>query len=298
MSTKSLWGMYDGEPFMENPHLGVLAMPANPKRYRKRIAKGRYEYDYVPKGKTSRKGMKMAVRRRKRAMPAGLKRYWATHRRKGAKSAPARRRRSTRRRKNWISPGMVVAANPRRRRRSMYLKGARRNPHHRRRHRNPAILGFQLPAIKSVVFAGIGFAGPSLLSGFLSQMVPSVMSQASSMGIAGKYLVKVGSVLGLTYLTRRFVGSNEANMVLIGGGVNVGLSLMNDFAPGFLPANPLGMYVPNRGMRAYVPNRGMQGMRALPTPSTQMLNRGSVIPTAAPFRSFSKFGVAQRLMRY
>ncbi len=265
---KTLWGMYDGEPFMENPHLGLLTT-VNPHK----------------------KGKKMAAKRRRRkgVMPAGLKRYWAA--RRGRKNAPARKRRSTRRRRNWLSPGMVVAANPHRRRRSRARSANPKRRHHRR-HRNPAFMGLTIPPIKSVVFAGIGFAGPAFVSGFVSTTFPSVMTQLTSMGLLGKYILKVGSILGLTMLTKRFVGVNEGNMVLIGGGVNVALSAVNDFAPGILPANPLGMYVPNRTMAAYVPNRGMRGLNSAPAVQR--------IPSAAPFRNLngSKFGVASRLMRY
>jgi hypothetical protein len=217
----------------------------------------------------------MAVRRRKRT----------THRRRGRKRAAPRvhRRRNVSRRKyrtrsprrrNWAVSGMVSPINPRRRRRGRRMSNPRR--HHRRR-RNPGFLsggiaGFPL---KSVLFTGIGFAGPSMVSGFLNSTFPSVMQTTTNLGIAGKYLVKIGSVLGLAWLTRRFVGSNEAHMVMIGGGANVALSLVNDFAPGILPANPLGMYLPtvfptmqqSAGMRAYVPMRGMRGVTSLNTPA-------------------------------
>lgn len=157
-------------------------------------------------------------------------------------------------------------------------------------------MGFAFPSVKSVAFAGLGFVGPTMITGLLTQVAPSIMMQASGFGIAGKYLVKIGSALGLHWAVKRFVGSNEAQMVLIGGGINVGLTLIQDFAPGLLPPNPMSMYVPTRrtlsGVSSYVPVRtGMQGL-ALNVPQ-----RGA-IPSAAPFRSFSKFGTAQRYMRY
>jgi hypothetical protein len=122
------------------------------------------------------------------------------------------------------------------------------------------------------------------------------------MGIAGKYLVKIGSVLGLAWLTRRFVGSNEANMVLIGGATNVALTAVNDFAPGFLPANPLATYVPT--MQAYVPTN-MQGMRGLKGLQGGLAARPKFIsaafqPTAngAPGRNGAYGGIAARFLRY
>lgn len=275
-----LWGMYDGEPFMENPRLGILSV-LNPHR----------------RGK-SKKGKKMARKRsRKGRMPAGLRRYWATHRR-GKKANPRRRRRA---RKNWVSPGIVAAANPRRRhhRRRHHYKMNRRRHHYRR---NPAFLGLDIPPIKTVIFAGVGFAGPSFVQGFLTQMAPSLVQQVTSFGIIGKYAMKIGLIAGISYVTRRFVGSSEANAVAIGGGLNVAMSLVNDFAPGFLPANPLSMYIPTapglRGMQAYVPTR--PGLRAVPG-ATHRAMATTAIPTPAPFRKLhtsGPFGSALRYQRY
>jgi hypothetical protein len=276
---KPLWDVFDGEPFMENPQLGILSLGNRPKRKRK-------------------KGVKMAVRRRKRRVTRRRGRRHAAprvHRRVRRRAAPRRRRR-----RNWAVPGVVTAINPRRRRRrSRRMSNPRR---HSRRRRNPGFLSGGIAGfpIKSVVFAGIGFAGPSLVSGFLNSTVPSIMQQTTNLGIAGKYLVKIGSVLGLAWLTRRFVGSNEAHMVMIGGGANVALSLVNDFAPGILPANPLGMYLPTvfppagarGGMNAYVGLRGMRG--------GSPLNTAAAFPkmTAVGANSPAYGGVAARFKRY
>jgi hypothetical protein len=212
-----------------------------------------------------------------------------------------------------VAGSVIPAVNPRRRRRS-----ARRNRvHHRRRHarRNPAFLGFQLPGFKSVLFAGVGFAGPALVSGFLTTTFPTVMQQTTNLGIAGKYLVKIGSVLGLAWLTRRFVGSNEASMVMIGGGVNIALTAVNDFAPGFLPANPLSTYIPTSpvgmpgmGMGAYVGlngqpalsgMRGMRGMRGLNAPYFPMGTAASFGTTyGSAGRAGGYAGTAARYLRY
>jgi hypothetical protein len=279
VKNKPLWDVFDGEPFMENPQLGILGL--NPKRKR---------------------GSKMAVRRRRRVHRRGRKsttRRTKRHVSVSVKANPRRRRRS-RRRSNWLVSGAVSPfTNPRRRHR----RSARKNRvHHRRRHarRNPAFMGFSLPPLKSVLFAGVGFAGPSMVSGFLSSTFPSIMSQTTSMGVAGKYLVKIGSVLGLAWLTRRFVGSNEANMVMVGGAANVALSLANDFAPGFLPANPLSAYVPTSmagmaGMKSYVGLKGLRGglQAPLAVGAGLVMNRA-----AAVSRNGSYGGVAQRYFRY
>jgi hypothetical protein len=246
----------------------------------------------------------MAVRRRRRKMTAKQLKYFGKGRKR---AAPRRRRRATaaprrraRRRRNWAVSGSVIPMNPPRRRRSRRHANPRRR-HHRRR--NPGLFsGFGMPPIKSVVFAGIGFAGPSIVSGFLTSTFPTVMQSTTSLGIAGKYLVKIGSIMGLSWLTRRFVGSNEAHMVMVGGGANIVLSLVNDFAPnnGLIPANPLGMYLPNifptmqtqAGMRSYV---GLKGLAA-----------GRPLTSAAAFPTYSAVGrqspayggVAARFKRY
>jgi hypothetical protein len=233
----------------------------------------------------------MAARKRRRVHRRGRKRSAA--RRPRVRVSVNRPRR--RRRRNWAVAGPVIPMNPRRRRRSH-----RRTRVHHRRRSNPFFSG--MPPIKSIAFGAIGFAGPSFVSGFLSSTFPTVMQQTTSLGIAGKYLVKIGSILGLSWLTRRFVGSSEAQMVMIGGGANVALSLVQDFAPGLLPANPLGMYLPtvfppmanapSRAMSAYVPLRGLRAGRpitsaaAFPTTSSTGMLSPAYGGVAARFKRF------------
>jgi hypothetical protein len=244
----------------------------------------------------------MAVRRRRRKMTAKQLKYFgkgrkraAPRRRRRVSTTPHRRR--SRRRRNWAVAGSVVPMNPPRRR-----SRRRANPHRRHhRRRNPGLFSMAgIPPVKSVLFAGLGFAGPSLVSGFLISTFPSIMQQTTNLGVAGKYIVKIGSILGLSWLTRRFVGSNEAHMVMIGGGANIALSLVNDFAPGMLPANPLGMYLPTifptmqqqAGMRSYVPLRGLAAGRPLTS--------AAAFPTysAVGRQSPAYGGVAARFKRF
>lgn len=276
---KRLWDYYDGEPFMQNPRLGILALGNKPRK--------------------RRKGKKMARKRKGMRQPAALRRYWAKHKHKGKKSNPPRRRR--RMRKNWVNTGAVSAVNPRRRR---HRKNAPRR-HHRRHRRNPSVMGFHIPPVRTVAFGALGFASPPLVQGFLTSLAPSVMQTAMSAGMVGKYAVKVGSVALTSWLVRRFVSVGDGNAVAIGGAINVGLSLVNDFAPGFLPANPLSMYVPVRpGVRAYVPVR--PGLRAVsPRGGTVVAAHGISnhpgLPSAAPFRNLQTsgpFGSALRYQRY
>lgn len=213
---KRLWNYFNGEPFLVNPHLAVLS--PNPK-----------------KGKS-----KMAARKRR---------------------VVRRTRRSTRRRaRRNPYPVAGIALNPRRRRRTKrstagrrrraYARNPRRIVRRRRRsgfRRNPAFLGISLPPLQSVIFAGVGFIAPPVVEGFLSQWLPAEIQTST----IGKYAIKIGSVLGLSFLVKQVMGAEQAKMVAIGGGAYVIHSAINDFAPGILPAG-MGAYVPSNGMGAYV----------------------------------------------
>jgi hypothetical protein len=258
---------------MQNPRLGILALGNKPK-----------------------KGRKMARRKHKgMRQPAALRRYWATHKHKGHKKSTSRRRR--RARKNWTNSGAMVPINRPRRRKHTHA-----NPHRRRRHHpNPALLGLYIPPVRTVAFGALGFASPPLVQGFLTSIAPSIMQTAMSAGLVGKYAVKVASVALTSWAVSRFVSRGDGNAVAIGGAINLGLSLVNDFAPGFLPANPLSAYVPVRaGLHAYVPNR--PGLRAVP----QIAPRGPIqqgrghMPagTAANVGASPMWGPALRYQRY
>ena len=280
-NSNRLWDFYDGEPFMENPYLGILG--GNPKR-RKR-------------------GKKMAVRRRRRT-----RRVHRKGRKHNVRRMPNRRRRSAprrRRRNPWTVAGSVVpmVANPRRKRRITHARRRRRSV---RRHRNP--FGLSIPPMKSVAFAGVGFIGPSIVSSVLTSSVPSLMTTVTGMGLIGKYVIRIGSVLGLSWLVKRFVGVNEGNMVLIGGGVNVALTLVNDFAPSLLPANPLAMYVPTvfppmmqqpGSFRQYVPlNQARPGMRGLSAIPPRQIRSAAAFPVQAGSHGGSYGGVPARFKRF
>lgn len=236
MASKTLWDFYDGEPFMENPMLGIIG------------------------GTNPRKGKKMAVRRKRRNTRTRTRNR--VHHRKHSPPRAKRRSNPKRRRRNWLSPGMVVPANPHHRRRRARSANPKRR-HHRRRH-NPAFMGIGIPPIKTIMYAGLGFVGPSFISSTLTTAAPSLMSSITSLGITGKYIMKIGSVALLTWAAKKFGGPAAATSVAIGGGVNIAVSLVNDFVPGILPANPLSMYLPTApGMKAYVPMSGLQGVRGV-----------------------------------
>jgi hypothetical protein len=217
----------DGERWLINPLLSV----ANPRK---------------------RRVKKMAVRRRKarrNRMPAGLRRYWAKHRRNPRKASTHRRRRRhvmanprrrRRARRNYTSAGMV-AMNPRRRRHY------RRNKvHHRRRaRRNPSfggnLFGITIPPLIDIAAIGTGLV-----------VAPMVANYAWNNFIAGTSIgtskwayiaVEAASVGATGYVAKRFISPKFGNMLLVGGFVKVAMDLVNTLAPSLIPstAAPTGL---------------------------------------------------------
>ena len=121
----------------------------------------------------------MAKRRRRRSMPAGLRRYWASHRR-GRRSNPRRRRRN---RSHAIVRYRMRSAPMRR-----YRRRRRSNPRRYRRHRNP-----------SAMFSGIGtkdlmwMGGGALVNGIACRAIPQMVPFLSgyNTGLTG-YALNVG----------------------------------------------------------------------------------------------------------
>jgi hypothetical protein len=97
--------------------------------------------------------------------------------------------------------------------------------------RNPSIMGFQLPPLQSVLYVGVGLAGTPMAEGFISGFLPASITTST----IGKYAVKIGTVLGLTFLVKAIMGNEPAKMVGIGGGAYVLLSAVKQFAPGMIP---------------------------------------------------------------
>lgn len=152
------------------------------------------------------------------------------------------RRRRTRR-NPWPMAGAVV--NPRRKRRGR--KGTHRK-HRKHYRRNPAILGLTLPPLESVLYAGAGFILTPMVEGFANKILPvSITSTA-----IGKYAVRLGSVLALSYAARMVIGRSQANMVTIGGGAYVLTTAIGEFAPDLKKALGLGTYQDaTQGLSAY-----------------------------------------------
>lgn len=134
-------------------------------------------------------------------------------------------------------------------------------------------MGVSLPPLNKVLFAGIGFFAPPVVEGFLGQFLPTSLTTST----IGKYATRILSVIGLSYAVRKFVGTEEGNMVAIGGGVYVVSSALREFAPGVVPG--LGSYVPARSsMGAYVPATNVTAMpiassAQLPVATVSRFNR-------------------------
>ena len=213
---KRLWDVVDGEPFMINPRIGLLN----------------------PKG-----GSRMRKRSRKRRVSTGKRR------------SPARRRRA--RRNPWPVGGIVTAANPRRRKRSRVHRVGRKRSVRRRKgfRRNPAslsLMGFRVPPLNQILFAGVGFVAPPMVEGFIAGFLPASMQPSSDNKVA-TYAIRIASVVALTLGVRQLVGSEEARMTAIGGSVYIASQAIRDFAPAIATQIGLNAYVPSTsGFGEYV----------------------------------------------
>jgi hypothetical protein len=221
-------------------------------------------------------------RRRKNAMPAALKRYWATHRHGSKRKANPHRRH---RRRNVMVPAWARAVNPHRRR------ARRRNPmHHARRHvfrrhrRNPiAGLGGIVTLLKDAAIQSLGGVAVDYVYGYVNGMLPASMKRVpGTIGVGDAVKVVFTSLVG-TMLARPTRGLSRA--AAIG-------SLNNDFRTlivANLPATitqQLAWYQPAPvvdGTRWTGPNRGRM-VRQSPLLSGRMgaFVRGSPTLSGAP----------------
>lgn len=178
-----------------------------------------------PKRSRRRRSIRKA---RKRAMPAGLRAYWAKKRAGNASRHSAgggqhmarkrkhhRRRRTVRRRRtirHRSNPVMLFGA-PRKRRSSR--RHHRRVSNHRRRRSNPSLRELTSGSMVSMVGGGaIGFFG----SRMLPQNLPFLSTYNS--GITG-YLLNAGSGLGISYLLSKFWNRQAGVGALVGTAVAV-----------------------------------------------------------------------------
>lgn len=244
MAKTSLWNFYDGEPFMENPHLAIVGNP--------------FKVGSVVERKRS--GFKKIGQKKGRKVMA--------YRKRRGRKATSRRRRA---RRNPF-PVAGIAVNPRRRRRRTYTmrrnkRGvyAATNPRRRKRYgrrrarRNPAVLGVMLPPIQMIAWGAAGFLAPPMVEAQLNKFLPAEITGNT----LGRYAVKIGSVIGLTWLTKAVLGTKEAFPVALGGSLYVVVSAVNEFAPQLVT-------VPAPGVSAY--RTGM--IRGVDAYRTGMINVG------------------------
>lgn len=214
------------------------------------------------------------AKRRRRRMPAGLRRYWAAHRRS---HNPHRRHR----RRNY-------RFGSRRRNRVVYMH-ARRSYRHRRH--NPFL---SVPVGELVALTGwavVGMAG--------TRIIPQMVLPSQNSGIMG-YGLNAVTAVGLSWLGGKFGGTRAAQGILIGGMVGLATRILTDMLGGTLAGAwglsgdldfDLGFYIPNSfavpttGQGPYLLNPGITGapMQAggVPTPMPVAIAPGSGQAAAA-----------------
>lgn len=198
-------------------------------------------------------------------MPAGLRRYWATHRR-------GNRSHRRRRRHNPFRLG-------RRRNRVVYIHARR---HHYRRH-NPLL---SVPMGDLVALTGWAVAG---MAG--TRIIPQMVLPNYNSGIAG-YGLNFVTAVGLSWLGGKFGGTKAAQGLLVGGMVGLATRILTDML-GSTQAGAwglsgdldfdLGFYIPNTfsvpttGQGPFLLNPGVYGapMQAGGVP-------GGMTPAIAP----------------
>lgn len=225
MAKTSLWNYFDGEPFMENPHLAIVGNPFKVGSVIERKSSGFKKIGQKKGRKTMayRKRGRKATSRRRRArrnpFPVAGIAVNPRRRRRRAKTYTMRRNKR----------GVYAASNPRRRR------GGRR-----RARRNPAVLGVTLPPIQMIAWGAAGFLAPPMVENQINKFLPAEITGNT----LGRYAVKIGSVIGLTWLTKAVLGVREAFPVALGGSLYVVVSAVNEFAPQLITA-------PSPGVSAY-----------------------------------------------
>jgi hypothetical protein len=204
---RKLWDYYGGEPFMENPH---IAMIGNPFKVGSIIEHKKQGFRKI----SERKGSKIMA-----------------YKRKGKKNSPKRRKRA---RKNPFPGGGLMINRPRKRtynmrknRRGVYSYSRNRKHHRRHARRNPAFLGVALPPIAMIAWGAGGFIGAPMAESYINRFLPAEVTSS----VLGRYAVKIGTVLGLTYLVKHVLSAKEAFPVALGGSLYVVTSAINEFVP-------------------------------------------------------------------
>jgi len=264
---KKLWDYYGGEPFMENPHLAVIG---NPFKVGSIIERKKQGFRKI----SQRKGSKVMAYKR------------------GKKNSPKRKKA----RKNPFPGAGLMINRPRKRTKTYSMKKNRRgvyvhNPkHHRRRaKRNPAFLGVALPPVNMILWGAGGFVGTPMAESYLARFLPAEVTS----NVLGRYAVKIGTVLGLTYLVKHVLSAKEAFPFALGGTLYVVTSAINEFVPQ-LTATP----APAPVLKAYrtgMINAYRSGMIATGIGSyaaTQLANGRMALPgLAQPSQMMTRFDI-------
>ena len=234
-----LWDYYDGEPFMENPHLAII-------------------------GNSPKRRTKMARRKANR------------------------RRRTTRSsgRKSRVQSLTMRSNNPRRHRRRhrrnpFPVAGLVANRRHRRHRRNPAILGVTMPPLMEIAWVGGGFIATPMVEGFVNKFLPVEFATST----LGRYAIKVGSVIGLTFLVKQVAGIEKARRIALGGAAYVVVSAVNEFLPQLTGATPpatAAYRYGNIGVNAYRTSNIRGGMGAYSKTSLAAAKTGLAASSLLP----------------
>jgi len=165
-------------------------------------------------------------RRNSRRMPAGLRRYWAKHRRGRHRvhlTNPRRRRRNSRslfmarrrRRRNPRVHGYIRRRAHHRRHNPRYRR--RRYAHHRRRLRNPrraggfGMRGLMRNAVMPAMIGGTGALVLDVVDGYVAPYLPATLQS----GYLRLIMKGVGAV-AIGMVASRFLGRERGRVVMLG----------------------------------------------------------------------------------
>lgn len=242
-----LWKVIDGEPYMINPRLGILALASlNPKKGKKTMARRKHGARHMAWVRSFRKN----PRRHRRRNPYSV-----------------------------AGPVAALAGNPYRRR--------KRNPSRARAYATKARGFLGMPPLMPIVYGTVGYAGTGAVSGVVMSFVPATWrtNADGSENKLTKYVVLAGSLIAASFIAKAVFGPGPAALVGIGGGIYVVRSAINDFMPGVIPGfsnyAPIASY---RQVREYAQVRGM-GASEIGARNTANTGSGENI-VAARFRRF------------
>jgi len=206
-----LWDVYDGTPFLDNPHLFVINKPLTRRRKkvmaRRRNVKGQFTKKRVRVVRMRRRSVAVVNPRRRRHV-ASARRVTAIRRRyhsggRKARSHYTRIRRGTRavimnRRRYSHNPGFGLGA-----------------------------LGFDKTTLNTLLYSAGGLIGTPLIENLLVTNLPAAVTGNT----LGRYAVKIGSAYGLSFLAGKVLGQSIQKQVFIGGLLYTLLGAMQEFMP-------------------------------------------------------------------